>query len=127
MTPRPHPIPRRPIRWLPALLWAGVIFVGSSIPGSRIPGGYSFYGHLAEYAILGALVMRALGLRADPVRVALIALALCAGYAVSDEVHQAFVPLRTPDPLDWAIDLVGAAAGICATVVARRLGARRSP
>jgi hypothetical protein len=124
MPSRPHSSARRAIRWLPTLLWAGVIFFGSSIPGSNIPGGYSVQGHLAEYAVLGALVMWALGRRADLVRMAWLALGLCAIYAISDEVHQAFVPLRTPDPIDWATDVVGAAVGICAAIVARRLGSR---
>jgi VanZ family protein len=109
------------------MIWAGVIFVGSSIPGSAIPGGYSVYGHLAEYGILGALVTMALGSHADPVRIACIALGLCAAYAISDEAHQAFVPLRTPDPLDWTTDVVGAAVGICAMILARRARARRHP
>jgi VanZ family protein len=114
----------RALGWAPAVTWMGVIFAMSSISGSRLPGGYSFQGHLAEYAILGALVMRALRARIDPGRLALTALALCAIYACSDEVHQAFVPLRTPDPLDWTTDVVGAAVGICAVIVARRLGSR---
>jgi VanZ family protein len=115
----------RALRWGPVVAWMCAIFAMSSIPGSNLPGGYSLQGHLAEYAILGALVTRALRARVDPGRLALAALALCAVYAFSDEFHQAFVPLRTPDPLDWTTDVVGAAVGICAAIVARRLGSRR--
>lgn len=100
-----------PLRWLPAILWACVIFAGSSVPGSSIPGGYSVYGHLAEYAVFGALVAfgaRERGLRAA----AIVAIAVCALYGASDEFHQAFVPLRVPDPIDWLTDVAGACIGI---------------
>ncbi len=49
--------------------------------------------HLAEYAILGALLARA-------TRSPLVAVALAALYAVSDEVHQTFVEGRVGAPLD---------------------------
>jgi len=111
---RPGPIPRTAIRWIPALLWAGVIFVGSSLPGSTVPGGYSVYGHLAEYAVLAALIVVAQR-TCDRRRAVLVAIALCALYAVSDEFHQSFVPMRTPDVLDWLTDVAGATAGSAIT------------
>lgn len=55
--------------------------------------------------MLGALLLRATG-RAG------LALALAVLYAVSDEIHQAFVPGRAGSPLDVAIDAVGVACGI---------------
>jgi hypothetical protein len=100
----------RMLRWLPSLLWAGVIFAGSSVPGTNIPGGYSVYGHLGEYFVLGALALWAA--RREDRRTVLLILALCALYGASDEFHQAFVPFRTPDPVDWLTDVVGAAAGV---------------
>jgi VanZ family protein len=101
-------------RWCFAAAWAAVIFAGSSVPGSRIPGGYSVYGHLTEYFVLGALVAFAFGGR--KLSGVAAALLVCALYAASDELHQAFVPMRTPDPLDWLTDLVGATAGALSTV-----------
>lgn len=98
------------MRWLPAALWSGVIFAGSSVPGSRIPGGFSVYGHVAEYALLGAFVVAAQRSR-DWRRTVLVALAVCALYGASDEFHQSFVPLRAPDPVDWLTDVAGAALG----------------
>ena len=96
--------------WLPSVAWAAVIFAGSSVPGSSIPGDFSVIGHLSEYAVLGALVCFAA--RGLPRRRAIaIAVLACALYGVSDELHQAFVPLRTPDALDWATDVIGAALG----------------
>ena len=114
-TPRPSPL-----RWLPAALWACVIFAGSSLNGSLIPSQLSVYGHVSEYLVLGALVMfaerhRGLG------RAAIIAVLVCAAYGASDEFHQAFVPLRTPDPIDWITDVAGASAGIALYAVTSRV------
>jgi VanZ family protein len=114
------------LAWLPAAAWASVIFAGSSVSGSSIPGDFSVIGHLSEYAVLGALVCFALrGL--SPRRVIGIALLVCALYGASDELHQAFVPLRSPDPLDWATDMVGAASGASMYLVIRAWAARRRP
>ncbi|MFZ1841932.1 MAG: VanZ family protein [Nitrospira sp.] len=40
-----------------------------------------------------------------------VAVAGCALYGLSDEIHQLFVPLRQGDPLDLVADSVGAALG----------------
>jgi VanZ family protein len=100
--------------------WAGLIFAFSSIPdlGTGL-GGWDLVlrkaAHIGEYAILGALLARALG-RPWP------ALALGVAYAASDELHQSLVPGRQGAPVDVAIDAVGVAAGILGW---RRLTARR--
>lgn len=105
--------------WLPVVAWAALIFGLSSVPdlGTGL-GGWDLLlrkiAHAAEYAILGALLVRALG---RP----WVALALGIAYAVSDEVHQSFVPGRLGSPVDVAIDSVGVAAGV---LVWSRLGAR---
>lgn len=121
---RPHSPGRNGLaRWLPALVWCGVIFAGSSVPGSSIPGGYSVYGHFGEYAVLALLIAFALRL-APTGRLVLLTVALCAVYALTDEFHQAFVPMRTPDPLDWLTDVVGATAGACVFAFVRGLRSR---
>jgi VanZ family protein len=104
-------------------VWAGVIFALSAQPGNRLPSGYSWQGHFAVYAILGALL--ALALDGPPrTRVILLAVVLASLYGVSDEFHQSFVPLRTPDWRDWAVDTVGAAVG--ASVALWAASARRA-
>jgi VanZ family protein len=72
--------------------------------------------HAAEYALLGGLLVRATT-RPGP------AFALGVLYAVSDEIHQAFVPGRHGAPLDVAIDAVGVGIGILLwqSVQSRRL------
>ena len=55
--------------------------------------------------MLGALLVRATD-RAG------LAFVLGALYAVTDELHQVFVPGRMGSPLDVAIDVVGVAGGV---------------
>jgi len=96
--------------WLPVAAWAGLIFALSSIPdlGTGL-GGWDLLlrklAHGAEYAILGALLVRA-------TRKAGLAVALGVLYAVSDEVHQAFVSGRQGSFVDVAIDGLGVACGV---------------
>jgi hypothetical protein len=108
--PTPSRRTRRFLRWLPAAVWALVIFAGSSVPGTSIPGGYSVYGHIGEYLVLGALT--AWALRRDDWGTILLVIGLCALYGASDELHQAFTPYRVPDVLDWATDVAGSALGV---------------
>lgn len=71
--------------------------------------------HFAEYFVLTVLLSRAL-LRPDANnwRGLAIALGVAVAYAVSDELHQRFVPGRTPSPWDVGIDTVGALTGAIA-------------
>jgi VanZ family protein len=57
------------------------------------------------FGVLAILWVRVLGERP---RAWLIALALTAVYALSDELHQSFVPGRVADPLDLLCDGFGA-------------------
>lgn len=114
--------------WVAVAVWAAVIFGFSSLPGSAIPGHFSVPGHVVVYAVLGALLLLALG-RPSPAFIA-AAVTLASAYGVSDEFHQSFVPGRCPDPADWAVDTAAALLGalvVAALLVARhrREGARR--
>jgi VanZ family protein len=100
-----------------------VIFAASSVPGSAIPGAVSVYSplaHLIEYAVLAAFLVFALGGRRLTVAVALALLLACSIYGASDEFHQRFTPGRTPDPVDWATDTVGAGLALGAIAIVRR-------
>ena len=107
---------RRFLLWAPVVVWAAVIFAFSSVPdlGTGL-GAWDLVGrkiaHAGEYAILGALLFRAL----DHGARSLVAGSL---YAVTDEVHQSFVEGRVGSPLDWGIDTVGVAVGVA--LLARR-------
>src|SRR6266568_9408329 len=100
--------------WAPVLLWAGVIFALSSIPSLGTGLGTWDYvlrkgAHMTEYALLGALLLRALG-RELPAFLAALT------YAAGDELHQHFVRGRHSSPIDVAIDAVGIAIGLLAWV-----------
>lgn len=115
------------IRWAAVVAWAAVIFIGSAQPGSTIPGGYSVEGHLGEYFIFGALLFWALHLGRTPMRATALAVVLASLYGISDEIHQHFVVMRTPDVTDWGLDTVGAflgavaISGVTAWLARRRL------
>jgi VanZ family protein len=109
--------------WLPVIVWAAVIFTFSSIPGLGTGlGGVDTIlrkgAHITEYAILGLLLLRAIGRE-------LPALALGIAYAITDELHQHFVGGRHASAVDVLIDTVGLAIGIF--VVHRLLQTRPVP
>ena len=96
--------------WLPVFAWAAVIFAFSSIP--HLSTGLGTWdtvlrkgAHIAEYAILGVLIYRALGREA-------LALAAGIAYAATDEFHQHFVVGRHASPVDVAIDAIGLSLGM---------------
>ena len=100
---------------------AAAIFVASSLPvaaavplreGLPLDKVY----HVIVFALLGALVVAALGPlegRAGNWRV-FAGFALVAAYGIGDEIHQAFVPGRSADPFDALADVIGAAIGAAA-------------
>jgi VanZ family protein len=103
------------VTWAPVVAWMAVIFALSSVPslGSGLSFDYALrkVAHLTEYAVLMALLLRAVGRE-------LPAFAVGVAYAASDELHQHFVRGRHASPIDVAIDSVGLAIGL---VVWRRL------
>jgi hypothetical protein len=108
--------------WLPVVAWAALIFTLSSIPdlGTGL-GGWDLAlrkaAHVAEYAVLGALLFRALFLAGRPLqgaRTVAWAWLIGAAYAASDELHQHFVSGRQASALDLVFDAVGVAVGALA-------------
>ena len=103
--------------WAPVVLWAAVIFAFTSVPdlGTGL-GTWDLVlrklAHAAEFAVLGALLLRALAFERP-------ALAVGIAYAATDELHQHFVRGRFGSPLDVLIDAAGVAIGV---TLWRRLG-----
>ena len=99
--------------WLPPLLWMGLIFLLSSqskLPIPRRPLADQLWqigGHVVLFGVLWALLWRAMTRTWSQRRVMGWAFLVGLLYAVSDEVHQAFVPGRHATPLDVAADVVG--------------------
>jgi len=103
--------------WTPPIIWMGIIFYLSSrqrISVADIPI-YNFIIfktlHMIEYAVLYLLLFRALHFgrkRSSEVnRIFLIGFFFAVLYAVSDEVHQSFVPTREGRLRDVLIDTFG--------------------
>jgi VanZ family protein len=95
--------------WGPPAAWAALVFAVSSFP-VRVPGGgvagLDKVAHFGIYAVLGLLLARAVGRAAWP------AVALGWAYGASDEVHQMFVPGRSPEVADWLADAAGVLLGV---------------
>lgn len=143
--------PRRLGRWAPAAAWAAVIFSFSTgwfssehtggvllpvlgwlfpdwTPGelARAHGVVRSAAHVTEYTVLGFLLVRAFRTPDRPwARSALFALVAGTAFAASDEVHQMFVPTRTPAPHDVGLDAIGVVLGIALAGLRRRLRRRR--
>jgi VanZ family protein len=129
---------KRRQRWVLAFLWMTVIFFLSAQSGNEsallstsifkplfdllIPMGISNEvlsmiirksAHFISYLILGILVYRAM----DTYEIVAsqkmyLSLLLCFGYAISDEIHQIFVPGRAGTMIDVVIDGLGSATSI---------------
>ena len=104
--------------WLPVIVWMGVIFTGSSIANIPRVGGTLFDGlvhravHVLEFAVLGALLLRATS-KERPItkREVIITLIVVALYGASDEFHQRYTPGRSSDGISVVFDVAGGAIG----------------
>jgi VanZ family protein len=100
------------------LAWAGLILWFSAQPADDLPDvGFRVPDklvHGAIYAVLGALVARAL--RRPRLLPALLSIAAIAGFGLFDEWTQSFSPGRMPDLMDALADTIGAAAGTLAVI-----------
>src|ERR1700693_494148 len=138
--------------WMPAIVWMALIFIGSTdvlsaehtsrflVPILRwldpqiswatlnaIQTITRKLGHVTEYAILAALMWRALrgGMvwkSKTSILFAIVWIA-CAVFAASDEFHQSFVPSRTSSFHDVMIDICGALIGLSICIA---LGTRKA-
>lgn len=102
-------------RWGPAIGWAVVILVATSVPSSALPRVDIIVAdkvvHFSMYAVFGVLVARSLdGIRS--VKAFFAALAMLVVFGLLDEVHQSLVPGRSTDVLDWFADSLGALMGL---------------
>ena len=112
---------------LPAILWALLIFGSSSLPGRAFPD-VSFphidkVVHFLYYFVFAILVAHALRFQSrfpDLSRFSLaLGFLLATAYAVSDEVHQLFVPERSFDPEDLFADVAGAFSAVAILALLR--------
>ena len=105
------------------MIWAGLIFLLSSLPATRYSGaenaldfipGLDYIVHGVLYFVLASFIY--FTLRAFlPTRKSLLmadAVVLTLLYGVSDELHQSFVPGRTSSVLDLVADVAGAVCAV---------------
>ncbi len=104
------------IYWLPPILWAGVIFYFSGVPNLN-SGMQVFWDvfwrklfHAGEFGLLNLLLWRALyyGEKVNFKKALWWSLIFTIFYAVSDELHQYFVPNRECRWQDVVQDSLGA-------------------
>jgi len=108
-------------RWwalLVPVLWAGAIFVGSSLPGSSVQKllwvSWDKVYHVVEFGVLAVAIAWALvRIRTTPWSPIILAIGfvISAVYAPLDEYHQSFVPGRDASLVDMAADWVGCIIG----------------
>lgn len=95
-------------RWLPVFLWAGVIFALSSAEQVTVSQFFIWdfiakkTAHVLEYTVLFTLIFSPTGKNFA------LSFIITILYAVTDEIHQSFVPGRTAAFYDLGFDLTGA-------------------
>lgn len=145
---------KRSITWLVVLLWMGVIFYLSHQPAnesSELSGGIVDYvvqllektiplinfnldllhhlirkgAHFTAYLILGLLVIFAIRRHhTNVLKSIFLTLIICVLYAISDEIHQLFIPGRSGEVRDVIIDSAGATTGILCYMIVHKRGKR---
>lgn len=119
MKQKRHPLFRTILLVLPAILWMTLIFYLSSRQRVAVSNTYIInfmffkFLHVTEYSILYTLVYRALCIYSEKrlplYKKLLIALIITLLYAMTDEIHQTFVPTREGTVRDVLIDSIGIA------------------
>ena len=107
--------------WVPVVLYAGAIFYLSSqphpeeqLPSFLLKDVSDKVLHAVEYGILALLCYRAFRWAAGPAvaqQAVVLAIVTASVFGVTDEMHQAFVPLRDASWQDWLADTIGAIIG----------------
>ena len=106
--------------WVPAAAYMALIWYLSSRPRPPIPeflllpfDPQRFILHFIEFAILGILLARLafVETKLRGIRLLLVAVAFTFGYAITDEIHQMFVPGRGADLGDLVFGGLGGLVG----------------
>jgi len=106
--------------WGLVVLWMGLIFYLSSIPNLSVASGVLDFwtrkpAHIGEYTVLFLLILKAVlgsfGIEWKLWKTSVVAAVLTLLYAVSDEVHQLFVPTRAGRVMDLGFDFLGILVG----------------
>lgn len=134
------------IRYIPSVVWMGIIFYLSHQPASEsaetsrglvdfalnivpVPTDYEIIihtiirklAHFIAYTILGILIYFAYRGK----QAVLFTLIVCLLFAISDEIHQLFIPGRSGEIRDVLIDVSGAVFGLIIVKLFIKLISRR--
>ncbi len=123
-SPQRKPSRQRLLRWIAFSAYALLLLSLSSIPGPNLPHELSRVNDklLHGTAYLGAGLLARLATGSTPAATAAVAV-----LGAIDENYQRLIPGRTPDPRDWAADLVGGFLGALLTALVERYRNRKHP
>lgn len=110
-------------RWLPPLVWAGVILLGTSLPQEAVPFQTSRIDkvlHFTIYTILAFLLTRELTEGFRLWQAAVLAIAFSMAFGAFDEWHQRLIPGRSTEFADWEADSLGAVLGATTAALLER-------
>lgn len=105
-------------RFIPAVLWAILLFFLSSLPSESVPTlkikHEDLVLHFLVYVIFGYFLGIATrpSLRTNALKGFIIAVLVGIAYGATDEFHQTFVPGRLATVSDFIADSLGAVAGL---------------
>ena len=107
-----------------AIIFTLLIIYLSSLPSGTLPGNgsateqvLSNLAHIPAFALITFLWLRAFMVKARQSKKALIYMVIIAGlcaFAVSDEIHQSYVPGRFASVTDFLLDVIGIVIGMVA-------------
>ncbi len=104
--------------WFPVFIYCLMIFMQSSYPSPESVPDWPYIDkllHIAVYALLGALFLRAfktLQIQHNLKLVMILSILLSSLFGISDEIHQHFVPFRYADFMDALADMIGSVGGV---------------
>lgn len=109
-----------------ALVWMAVVLWLGSRPSLAPAAGLDKAVHFAMFTVFGLLVASTTDERASAPGIVAFAVSAALTLSAGDELTQSFVPGRTPDPLDIAADISGAATGAVVVLLMRARLRRRA-
>jgi VanZ family protein len=114
--------PKYPMLVVSAIYTAAIIYYSSLPAGASGPGGINPSGglvHFIVYAVYAAVVLATASKFSLPRPIA-VSLFIAAALGAITETIQLFVPGRFCDPIDWLVDVAGAAMGLAVLYLLKR-------
>ncbi len=112
--------------WTAAIVVSGVLPIGSVVEAIGPPDPVTTTGHFIAYAVLGFVLVIALGGWRVTARTLGLAFVLAVSLGAVIELVQGPIPYRDASLLDLAVDAAGAAAGLAVVSAVARVRRPRS-